>query len=140
MMRSSKDAGHSVPVRYEPFDLSIAYAFVEGQWLQCSADAYLSVEGRSEREWELILEEWREQQRANGRKRVSVDASLLARFLEEVLAEEPLLQQQRDLEGMSIRSAIVGHAPREGHEPSQEWEVADDDLDLTTLPLLEEYR
>jgi putative transposase len=140
LMRSSKDAGHPVPVRYEPFDLSIAYAFVEGQWLQCSADAYLSVEGRSEREWELLLEEWREQQRANGRKRVTIDASALASFLEEVLAEEPLLQQQRDLEGMPIRSSIVGHAKPEGQEPSQEWEGTDDDLDLTTLPILEEYR
>lgn len=120
--------------------MSIAYAFVEGQWLQCSADAYLSVEGRSEREWELLLEEWREQQRANGRKRVTIDASALASFLEEVLAEEPLLQQQRDLEGLSIRSAIVAHAKPEGHEPNQEWEVNDDDLDFTTLPILEEYR
>jgi hypothetical protein len=86
------------------------------------------------------VEEWREQQRANGRKRVTIDASSLAKFLEEVLTEEPLLQQQRDQEGMSIRSAIVGQARREGHEPSQEWEVTDDDLDLTTLPMLEEYR
>ncbi|HYU72913.1 MAG TPA: transposase, partial [Ktedonobacteraceae bacterium] len=140
LMHSSRDAGRMVPVRYEPFDLSVAYAFVDGQWLQCSADAYLSVQGRSEREWELILEEWREQQRANGRKRVSIDASSLARFLEEVLTEEPLLQQQqRDLEGMSIREAIVGYRKREGPEPSQDWEV-DDELDLTTLPMLEEYR
>ena len=40
LMRSSSDAGKNVPVRYEPFDMSRAYAFLEGQWLQCTADAF----------------------------------------------------------------------------------------------------
>jgi putative transposase len=141
LMRSSRDAGHSVQVRYDPFDISVAYAFVNGQWLQCTADAYFSVQGRSEREWGLIVEEWREQQRANGRKRVSIDASALAEFLEEVLTEEPLLQQQqRDLEGMSIREAIVGHRGQESRELTPPDTEVDDELDLATLPKLEEYR
>src|SRR5258707_1573267 len=111
LMRSSRDAGKLVEVRYEPFDMSLAYAFVDGQWLACTADAFLQVQGRSEREWELILDEWREQQRVHHRKRVSIDSSRLAAFLEEVLAEDALLsQQQRDLEGASIREAIVGQS------------------------------
>jgi putative transposase len=142
LIRSSRDAGKSVEVRYEPFDMSIAYAFVEGQWLQCTADAFLQVQGRSEREWELILDEWREQQRQHHRKRVSIDGPLLAGFLEEVLTEEALLeQQQRDLEGVSMREAIVGQFPRGGLETSEAFqEMDDDELDLTTLPMLEEYR
>jgi putative transposase len=31
LMRTSQDAGESVPVRYEPFDMSRAYAFLDGQ-------------------------------------------------------------------------------------------------------------
>ncbi len=124
-----------------PFDMGLAYAFVDGQWLQCTADAFLQVQGRSEREWELILDEWREQQRAHHRKRVSIDSSLLAAFLEEVLTEEALLsQQQRDLEGVSIREAIVGQSKATGLETSNADIEMDDELDLTSLPTLEEYR
>jgi putative transposase len=121
--------------------MSIAYAFVDGQWLTCTADTFLPVQGRSEREWELILDEWREQQRAHHRERMSMDSSRLAAFLQEVLTEEALLsQQQRDLEGASIREAIVGQAKTTPIAPSTADSEMDDELDLTTLPTLEEYR
>jgi hypothetical protein len=55
---SPQVAGTSVLVRYEPFDMSVAYAFIEGQSLECAADAFLQVQGRSEREWHLLLDEW----------------------------------------------------------------------------------
>ena len=60
LMRGALDVGRPVPVWYEPFNMGITYAFVDGQWLTCTADAFLQVQGRSEREWELILSEWRE--------------------------------------------------------------------------------
>jgi putative transposase len=143
LMRGASDAGCAVPVRYEPFHMGITYAFVDGQWLTCTADAFLQVQGRSEREWELILSEWREQQRAHHRKRMSLDSTRLAAFLEEVLEEEPLLeQQQRDLEGISIRDAIVGRTMSTDLllDVSLPESEGDDELDLTTLPTLEEYR
>ena len=81
----------------------------EGQWLECVADDFAQVHGRSEREWQLILEEWRQQQRHHGEKRVRVNGPLLAQFLEDLAAEEQvLLQRQRDLEGHAIRAAICG--------------------------------
>ena len=141
LMRSARDAGKPVEVRYEPFNMGLAYAFVDGQWLTCTADAFLQVQERTEREWELILSEWREQQRAHHRKRVSIDSARLAAFLEEVLTEEALLaQQQRDLEGVSIREAIVGQAETAQIELPIDESEPDDELDLTTLPELEEYR
>src|SRR5258708_15018288 len=88
--------------------MSRAYAFVDGQWLTCTADAFLQVQGRSEREWGLILDEWREQQRDPPRKRVSIHSARLAAFLEEILTEEALLfRQQPDLRGGAILEAIV---------------------------------
>jgi putative transposase len=109
--------------------------------LPCTADAFFQVQGRSEREWHLILDEWREQQRQHSRKRVSVNGPLLARFLEEIATEEQLLlQQQRDLEGLPIREAIVGRSIVRLKEPEAEAEVCDEELDLATLPHYEEYR
>jgi putative transposase len=107
----------------------------------CTADAFLQVQGRSEREWELILDEWREQQRSHHRKRVTLDSSRLAEFLEEVLTEDALLSQhQRDLEGASIREAIAGHTMSASLYPDPATAELDEELDLATLPTLEEYR
>jgi len=130
-----------VPVRYEPFDMSIAYAFVDGQWLKCTADAFFQVQGRSEREWQLILDEWRAQQRQHARRRVSIDGPLLAQFLEEIATEEQLLlQRQRDLEGLPVREAIVGQRPQVLIQPEAEVQEDGEELDLAALPKLEEYR
>ncbi len=141
-MRAPQVAGSTVPVRYEPFDMGVVYAFIQGQWLACVADQYAQVHGRSEREWELILDEWRAQQRAHGKHRMSVNSRLLGAFLEEVAAEEHiLLQRQRDLEGQPLRETLLvsspaamplllpATAPAEGEA-----------LDLATIPQYEEYR
>ncbi|GHO56242.1 hypothetical protein KSB_47170 [Ktedonobacter robiniae] len=141
LMNESEDVGKCVPVRYEPFNMARAYAFVDGQWLPCTADIFLLVEGRSEREWELIVDEMRGQQRQHGKNRVTVNGPLLAQFLEEVATEEQLLlQRQRDLEGQSIREAIEGSAQKDSPAIPVVQEEEDDELDLTTLPQYEEYR
>jgi putative transposase len=142
LMHNSKDVGKCVPVLYEPFDMGRAYAFVEGQWLPCTADALLQVQGRSERQLEMIVDEMRSQQRQHGKNRVTVNGPLLAQFLEEMATEEQiLLQQQRDLEGQPIREAIVGEVQERDLPafPVAQEEEIDDELDLTTLPKLEEY-
>ena len=143
-MRSPQVAGRTVPVRYEPFDMSVVYAFVDGQWLECIADAFAQVHGRSEREWQLILDEWRAQQRQHGQKRLTINGPLLAQFLEDVAAEERiLLQRQHDLEEQALRDAILDTqtmAPRHERERTLEEEDEDDALDLATIPRYEEYR
>src|SRR5258706_14799685 len=48
-MRSPQVWGKTVPVRYEPYDMGVAYAFIEGQWLECIGGEYAQVHGRSER-------------------------------------------------------------------------------------------
>jgi putative transposase len=62
-MMASDIAGQTVPVRFEPYDMGVAYAYIDGQWLECIADAYAQVHERSQKEWNLILDEWREHQR-----------------------------------------------------------------------------
>lgn len=131
-------AGSSVPVRYEPYDMGVVYAWVSGQWLECFADDYAHVHGRSEREWHLILDEWRAERRQHGSRRVQIDGPLLARFLEQSAAEEQILrQQQRDFEEQSIREAIVSkqHAEVPGRLPD-----VPETIDWATIPQYEEYR
>lgn len=138
-MRSPQVWGKTVPVRYEPYDMGVVYAFIEGQWLECIADEFAQVHGRSEREWSLILDEWREQQRQHGKKRVTVNGPLLAQFLEEMIAEEEvLLQRQRDLEAQSIREAILGKKATLVPDVREQREEVT--VDLTRIPRYEEYR
>lgn len=143
-MRTPAVVGRSVPVRYEPYDMGVVYAFLDGQWLECIADVFALVHGRSEREWELILEEWRATRRHHGQKRITINGPLLAHFLEEVAAEEQLLvQRQRDLEEYALREALLGTRssaplPDMARPPAEEDEG--DELDLTTIPHYEEYR
>jgi putative transposase len=143
-MRLPTLAGQHVPVRYEPYDMGVVYAFLDGQWLTCIADTFALVHGRSEREWQLILEEWRAHRRQHGQKRLTVNSPLLAQFLETVAAEEQiLLQRQRDLEEHSLRDALCGPRPLVPlPEPATlpDGEEAGDDLDLATIPQYEEYR
>ena len=137
-LRAPQVARSTVPVRYEPFDMRVVYAFVEGQWLACVADDFAQVHGRSEREWQFILEAWRQQHRQHGQKRVRVHGVLLAQFVEEIAAEEPvLLQRQRDLEGSALRAAMLGTpvAPRRPRARDE-----DEPLDLATIPQYEAYR
>src|SRR5437764_9146591 len=134
-MRSALVSGKSVPVRYEPSDMGFVYAYSGGQWLECIADAFAQVHGRSEREWNLILDEWREQQRQHSQKRVTLNGPLLAQFLQKLQQDEALLlQQQHDFEERPLRASILlGPQPT---RPEQE-SLPPVELDLATIPRYE---
>src|SRR5437764_12780354 len=112
-MRSALVSGKSVPVRYEPCAMGVVYADSGRQWLECIADAFAQVHGRSEREWNLILDEWREQQRQHSQKRVTLNGPRLSQFLQKLQGDEALLlQRQRDLEEQAQREAILLKTPK----------------------------
>jgi putative transposase len=137
-MRSTQVAGQTVAVRYEPYDMGVVYAYIGGQWLECIADAYGQVHGRSEREWNLVLNEWREQQRQHAQKRISLNGPLLAQFLQKLEHDEALLlQQQRDFEEQPLRASLLLRAQPVRPEPEQPPLI---ELDLAAIPRYEEYR
>jgi putative transposase len=89
-----------VAVRYDPFDAGRAYAFCQGQWVECLSEHYSILRGRSEREIMLATREMQKRKQQHETKRLNVNARLLATFLESVEAQETLsLQRARDREG-----------------------------------------
>src|SRR5947209_19946884 len=66
-MMASDVAGKSVPVRFEPYDMGVAYAYIDGEWREWIADAYAQVHGRRQKEWNLILDGWRERHAQHAR-------------------------------------------------------------------------
>jgi putative transposase len=48
--RNAELGNTSVPVRYDPYDAGLAYAFVKGIWVTCHSEHYQVFQGRTERE------------------------------------------------------------------------------------------
>ncbi|MBW4418955.1 MAG: DDE-type integrase/transposase/recombinase [Myxacorys californica WJT36-NPBG1] len=83
-----------VEVRYEPFDASIAYALVRGQWVECVSDCYQYLQGRSEKEIRLVSAELVKRKRDQGRNVITSDKELV-QFLNSVEAKEGKFLEQR---------------------------------------------
>lgn len=58
-MRDPRVERTSVPVRFDPFDLGVAFAFIRGQWERCLSQHYARLQGRTEHERRFITEELR---------------------------------------------------------------------------------
>ena len=97
-----------VPIRYDPFDIGVAYAFVQGRWVQCLSQYYLQFKGHSERELLLITTELRKQLR-NQEKEISITAKRLAEFLASAqVHEEILIQRLQDREAQDVLAQMSG--------------------------------
>lgn len=102
--RDPRIEGRSVPVRYDPWNASIAWAYVNGQWVVCHSQYHGILEGRSEKELKIATNLLRDQMKSHGQIRQSVNASTLAAFLERTKQHEALLlQRARDIESKCVR-------------------------------------
>jgi putative transposase len=95
-------------VRYDPYDVGLAYAFVKGIWVTCHSQHYHVFRGRTEREIMLASSELRRRQSRGGGV-FNASAKKLAAFLTSVEAQETLLVQRlRDIETKKVLFAIDG--------------------------------
>jgi len=95
-------------VRYDPFDVGIAYAFVANRWVRCYSEYYSAFHGRSEKELMLATKELRALKTSHSQQ-FNFTAKKLADFLESVEAEEVMLMQRLcDAEGRKILGKING--------------------------------
>jgi putative transposase len=100
-----------VPVRYDPFDVSVGYVYLKGCWRKCII-AYDELAGCSERELQIIAEEVRKRKRLlQGRTQVEVTQQQLAQFRRDNAATEVVLRQQRkDRETLAALRALGGQS------------------------------
>ncbi len=147
-----------VSVRYDPFDVGVAYAYVQGCWVKCISQYYSIFEGHSEKELLLASQEIKQQGRLT-RTSPSVSAKRLAEFIANVQEHETLLLQRlRDLEGKQVQSALIDseieavtkvvsrketemvRASQATPPRAKETEVEVPPVDLSRLPVFGEYR
>lgn len=99
-----------VPVRYDPHDVGIAYAFVQNQWVRCTSEHYRVFRGHSAEELVLAAAELQQRRRKTAQEG-SITARRLAQFLTSVAAEELLLSQRlRDAAIKRSLEVITNHA------------------------------
>jgi putative transposase len=104
-MRDPTVEGTQVKVRFDPFDVSVGYAYIDGRWRKCDCP-YTEFAGCSERELQLLTEELRKRNRLHaGREHIEVTQKRLAAFRRDNAEIEAILRQQRH--DRETRAALV---------------------------------
>ena len=111
-MRDATVEGTQVNVRYDPFDVSVGYAYIKGLWRTCHCP-YTEFAGCSERELQQLSEELRQRNRLHaGRAQTEVTQKQLAAFRRENAGIEAVLRQQRrDHETRAALMVLEGGKP-----------------------------
>ncbi|GHO96287.1 transposase [Reticulibacter mediterranei] len=95
-----------VLLRYDPFDISRAFAFVKGQWIQCLAAHYSILRNHSERELKMVSAELRKRRSVHA-QHFTLTMKQIAEFLTSVEAEEKFgIQRLYDAESREILQVI----------------------------------
>lgn len=111
-----------VHVRYDPYDLSAAYAYVDGKWIKLSSRIPW-LRHRTESELRLALEEFRK--RRGDVERGRLTETRLARFLRDLETKEEFLLARR----RAIESAQMVHGE---HPPGSAEQIPCSEQDIAT--------
>jgi putative transposase len=136
--------GQLVPIRYDPFDIGVLYAFVQNQWIPCKSQFYAQLAGRSERELAIITAELRKSAQGDQESR-GLSAARLAAFLSKADQHQALLLQRlKDLESHPILDALTGgpraDAPAKRPTPVKHPIGERSPVNLEEVPVYGEYR
>lgn len=93
-MKDPRVEGTKIPVRYDPYDASVAYVYIHKRWVKCTCQYHDILAGRSEKELEIATQELR-RSRTNLRRGQSLVAKDIALFFEQPREHERLEQQRR---------------------------------------------
>jgi hypothetical protein len=89
--------GKKFPVRFDPWNVGIAYVYLNKNWIQVNSDYYTVLRNRSLKEIEIACKVIRQRLSLRGKNR-QISSKKLVEFLRSVESEEVLLTQRlRDL-------------------------------------------
>jgi putative transposase len=128
-----------VSLRYDPFDLGTAFAFVQGQWVNCHSQYHAVFHGRSEKELMLASKELRHQRQLHSQS-VTITARKLADFLQTVENDEVLLTQRlRDHEMEATRNGITAVAAESPPDEISAENLTPEVTDYNNTEIYEEF-
>ncbi|WP_139305773.1 Mu transposase C-terminal domain-containing protein [Paenibacillus sp. GP183] len=108
-LRQADVENTQVPVRYDPFNVGIAYAFVKGRWTQLRSEQYMTFINRTEKEIQIITEELKKRTSNTVKAGDSITASKIAAFLNSSEGKQiTLMQHLKDLESRQAQMVLDG--------------------------------
>lgn len=131
--------GQVVPVRYDPYNMGIAYAYISHRWHECHSECYTIFKDISEREIQIASEYLRAKHRLAGQY-YPVNAKRLAILLSTTEADEVLglqrLRQRELADNLAERSEFneLESTSTSAWEESQD--ATDEEFDKYTPQLL----
>src|SRR5699024_3103302 len=78
--RNPKIENSQVEVKYDPFNIGIAYAYVGDQWVECQSEGYKYLYGKSEKQMKIITEEIRQKNKLYSQNN-TVTAKMIAQYI-----------------------------------------------------------
>jgi transposase InsO family protein len=109
--RRPEISNQQVPVRYDPINIGLAYAFVNSRWTQCISEHYARLQGRSEKILKVAAEELRARNRRHTRQ-VAINGRRLAEFIEELEQEEQYFELLwREADNQRVVMMAEGNLP-----------------------------
>ncbi len=105
---AQKVQGTQVLIRYDPFNIGLAYAYVQGRWVKCLSEYHVQVRGHTERELQFASAELHKRSQ-NHHGEVAITARRLADLLAKASDYETvLLQRLQDLEARDVFARMHG--------------------------------
>lgn len=93
--------------RYDPFNIGIAYVYLDNMWIECYSEYYSVFAGRSRKEIEIMSLERRQINISNGRS-FAASAKELALLIQSNIEDEKLMRQrQMDREMNKVHAAMA---------------------------------
>ena len=118
-MRDPTVEGNQVKVKFDPFDVSVGFAYIDGKWRQCMTP-YNEFAGCSERELQLLTTELRQRNRLQyGKEHIEVTQKQLATFRRENTDIETILRQQRHDRETRAALVVLEGGKKAGAQPVQ---------------------
>ncbi|GGE81300.1 TnsA endonuclease N-terminal domain-containing protein [Priestia taiwanensis] len=104
VLRNGLIENSQVFVRYDPFNMGIAYAFINNRWIELESEKFNIFKNRSEKEVNIAFEELK-RRTVLSEKKQDITIKMLAEFLNSIESEELLLSQR--LKDRAMRNLYV---------------------------------
>jgi putative transposase len=111
----------SIEVKYEPFDITVAYAYINGEWNKCHSRYLRELQGHSERELMIAATELKKLNQLQNKQFNDITGKKLAEFFTRIEMEEAALtppwrdakksiqtQRQKDAELKQVHAQLEG--------------------------------
>ncbi|MRH42088.1 DDE-type integrase/transposase/recombinase [Aquibacillus halophilus] len=119
-----KTEGKVVEVRYDPFNLGIAFVFINKKWEKCTSEYFAQFNGKTEKELQLITEQLKEERRSYSRN-IRISTQMVANYIQELEIREKDMEIEKFEQEKEVRK--------------QHLEVVNNNPDIESTTIEEKY-